>query len=306
MLSKKFKGNKIYEVTRYIFKYGNEEDEMENTVTVWDSLEKAKAYIERYATGLKWAGAQIEVINLDREITVEDYKSGNYNVVSFQKIYDVTLDWIEDETPEEVIVLDKEEYTETYQVSRFGCCPMDKSFKTLDEAKKYAEKYAERDKVPYIVSIGKGSTAYEIERIEPKIEPASEQPDVKEYVIKNISVGKTIAKVFTCTEKEVIEYAENMAERTGYGYMIREIIGGDMRNKKIVKFINYPGQWTITDGEYREVFTSKNEAVETAKKLANENQKEYSVLECQWEENGNKAFDVLIATVKPKPGNKTA
>ena len=131
MLSKKFKGNKIYEVTRYIFKYGNEEDEMENTVTVWDSLEKAKAYIERYATGLKWAGAQIEVINLDREITVEDYKSGNYNVVSFQKIYDVTLDWIEDETPEEVIVLDKEEYTETYQVSRFGCCPMDKSFKTL-------------------------------------------------------------------------------------------------------------------------------------------------------------------------------
>lgn len=240
MLSKKFKGNKFYQVTRYWFKYGNEEDAMENTVTVWDSLEKAKSYIERYATGLKWAGAEIEVNNLDREITVEDYKSGNYNVVSFQKIYDVTLDWIEDETPGELIVLDKEE-----------------------------------------------------------------QP-VKEYVIKNISVGKTIAKVFTCTEKEVIEYAENMAERTGYSYMIREIIGGDMRNKKIVKFINYPGQWTITDGEYREVFTSKNEAVETAKELANENQKEYSVLECQWEENGNKAFDVLIATVKPKPGNKTA
>ena len=43
MLSKNFKSNKYYEVTRYWLKYGNEEDALENTITVWDSLEKAKA-----------------------------------------------------------------------------------------------------------------------------------------------------------------------------------------------------------------------------------------------------------------------
>lgn len=42
MLSKKFKSNKFYEVTRYWFKYGNEDDALENTVTVWDSFEKSE------------------------------------------------------------------------------------------------------------------------------------------------------------------------------------------------------------------------------------------------------------------------
>ncbi|WP_303997659.1 hypothetical protein [Megamonas hypermegale] len=108
MLTKSFKSNKYYEVTRFYFKYGNEWDEMENTVTVWDTYEKAIAYIERYATGLKFASAQIEVINLDREITAEDYKKGNYNVVSFQEIYDVTLEGVEDTEPKEIIYMDEE------------------------------------------------------------------------------------------------------------------------------------------------------------------------------------------------------
>lgn len=108
MLSKKFRSNKFYQVTRYTFKYGNEWDEMESTVTVWDTYEKAMAYIERYNSGLKFASAQIEVNNLDREITYEDYKKGNYNIVSFQKIYDVTLDGTEDTEPEEIIYMNDE------------------------------------------------------------------------------------------------------------------------------------------------------------------------------------------------------
>jgi hypothetical protein len=86
MLSKNFKSNKYYEVTRYWFKYGNETDELEATTTVWDSFEKAIAYIERYATGLKFASADIEEVVVDREITADDYKRGNYEYVSTQKI----------------------------------------------------------------------------------------------------------------------------------------------------------------------------------------------------------------------------
>lgn len=108
MLSKKFRSNKFYQVTRYTFKYGNEWDEMENTITVWDTYEKAMAYIERYATGLKFASARIEVINLDREITAEDYKKGDYNIVSFQEIYGVTLEGVEDTEPKEIIYMGEE------------------------------------------------------------------------------------------------------------------------------------------------------------------------------------------------------
>lgn len=109
MLTKSFKSNKYYEVTRFYFKYGNEWDEMENTITVWDTYEKAMAYIERYATGLKFASARIEVINLDREITAEDYKKGDYNIVSFQKIYDVTLEGVEDFTKGKICYFEKSE-----------------------------------------------------------------------------------------------------------------------------------------------------------------------------------------------------
>lgn len=34
MLTKKFKNNKFYEVTRYVFRYGNEGDEMDASTTV--------------------------------------------------------------------------------------------------------------------------------------------------------------------------------------------------------------------------------------------------------------------------------
>lgn len=109
MLSKNFKSNKYYEVTRYWFKYGNEEDALENTVTVWDTFEKAIAYIERYATGLKFASAFIEEIVVNKEITADDYKHGDYEYVSTQKIYDVTDDCVEDFTKEKICYFEKSE-----------------------------------------------------------------------------------------------------------------------------------------------------------------------------------------------------
>lgn len=109
MLTKNFKSNKFYEVTRYWFKYGNEEDALENTVTVWDTFEKAIAYIERYATGLKFASAFIEEIVVNKEITADDYKHGDYEYVSTQKIYDVTDDCVEDFTKEKICYFEKSE-----------------------------------------------------------------------------------------------------------------------------------------------------------------------------------------------------
>lgn len=115
MLTKKFKSNKFYEVTRYWFKYGNETDEIEATTTVWDSFEKAIAYIERYAIGLKFASAWVEEVIVDREITVDDYKHNNFEYVSSQKIYDVTDDCVEDFTKEEICYFKSEQADETAQ-----------------------------------------------------------------------------------------------------------------------------------------------------------------------------------------------
>ena len=92
MLSKNFKSDKYYEVTRYWLKHGNEEDGLENTITVWDSLEKAKAYIERYNKGLKFESATVEEIIVNKVITMEDYKKNNFEIVSYQEVYSEDYD----------------------------------------------------------------------------------------------------------------------------------------------------------------------------------------------------------------------
>ena len=108
MLSKNFKGIVYYEVTRYYFKHGNEWDDMETTTTVWDTLEKAKAYLERYGGGVKFAGATVEKIVLDREINRDDYKNNDFKIVSFQQVYQITFEWVEDTEEKEVIYMTTE------------------------------------------------------------------------------------------------------------------------------------------------------------------------------------------------------
>lgn len=102
MLTKKFKSNKFYEVTRYFFKYGHDYDEIDGNTTVWDSLEKAKAFIEKYRFNRKFYSATVEEIIVDRVISAEDYKEHNYKRISSQKIYSEDYDGNFEEIPEEI------------------------------------------------------------------------------------------------------------------------------------------------------------------------------------------------------------
>lgn len=151
MLTKKFKSNKFYEVTRYFFKYGHDYDEIDGNTTVWDSLEKAKAFIERYNKGLKFESATVEEIVVNKVITMEDYKKDNFEIVSYQEVYSEDYDGNYDETPGKIYYLNgekisdikkeiiKEEVYKIFQVDEGTAWCIEA--KTLTEAKEIAKKY---------------------------------------------------------------------------------------------------------------------------------------------------------------------
>lgn len=147
MLTKKFKSNKFYEVTRYFFKYGHDYDEIDGNTTVWDSLEKAKAFIEKYRFNRKFYSATVEEIIVDREITVEDYKEHNYKCVSYQKVYSEDYDGNFEETPETIYYLNDEKRNNTEKEDVYKIFQVDEGTawcieaKTLTEAKEIAKKY---------------------------------------------------------------------------------------------------------------------------------------------------------------------
>lgn len=151
MLTKKFKSNKFYEVTRYFFKYGHDYDEIDGNTTVWDSLEKAKAFIEKYRFNRKFYSATVEEIIVDRVISAEDYKKNNYEVVSYQEVYSEDYDGNYDETPGKIYYLNgekisdikkeiiKEEVYKIFQVNEGTAWCIEAN--TLAEAKEIAKKY---------------------------------------------------------------------------------------------------------------------------------------------------------------------
>lgn len=151
MLTKNFKSNKFYEVTRYFFKYGHDYDEVDGNTTVWDSLEKAKAFIEKYRFNRKFYSATVEEIIVDRVISAEDYKKNNYEVVSYQEVYSEDYDGNYDETPGKIYYLNgekisdikkeiiKEEVYKIFQVNEGTAWCIEA--KTLAEAKEIAKKY---------------------------------------------------------------------------------------------------------------------------------------------------------------------
>lgn len=147
MLTKKFKSNKLYEVTRYFFKYGHDYDEIDGNTTVWDSLEKAKSFIEKYRFNRKFYSATVEEITVDREITVEDYKEHNYKCVSYQKVYSEDYDGNFEETPETIYYLNGEKRNNTEKEDVYKIFQVDEGTawcieaKTLAEAKEIAKKY---------------------------------------------------------------------------------------------------------------------------------------------------------------------
>lgn len=147
MLTKKFKSNKFYEVTRYFFKYGHEYDEVDGNTTVWDSLEKAKAFIFQYSLNRKFCYAEVEEITVDKEITVEDYKEHNYKHISYQKVYSEDYDGNFEETPETIYYLNGEKRNNTEKEDVYKIFQVDEGTawcieaKTLTEAKEIAKKY---------------------------------------------------------------------------------------------------------------------------------------------------------------------
>lgn len=151
MLTKKFKSNKFYEVTRYFFKYGHDYDEIDGNTTVWDSLEKAKAFIEKYRFNRKFYSATVEEIIVDRVISAEDYKKNNFEMVSYQEVYSEDYDGNYDETPGKIYYLNgekisdmkkeniKEEVYKIFQVDEGTAWCIEAN--TLSEAKEIAKKY---------------------------------------------------------------------------------------------------------------------------------------------------------------------
>lgn len=151
MLTKRFKSNKFYKVDRSFFKYGHDYDEIDGNTTVWDSLEKAKAFIEKYRFNRKFYSATVEEIIVDRVISAEDYKKNNYEVVSYQEVYSEDYDGNYDETPGKIYYLNgekisdikkeiiKEEVYKIFQVDEGTAWCIEA--KTLAEAKEIAKKY---------------------------------------------------------------------------------------------------------------------------------------------------------------------
>ena len=147
MLTKRFKSNKFYKVDRSFFKYGNDYDEIDGNTTVWDSLEKAKAFIEKYRFNRKFYSATVEEIIVDRVISAEDYKKNNYEVVSYQEVYSEDYDGNYDETPGKIYYLNGEKRNNTEKEDVYKIFQVDEGTawcieaKTLTEAKEIAKKY---------------------------------------------------------------------------------------------------------------------------------------------------------------------
>lgn len=151
MLTKRFKSNKFYKVDRSFFKYGHDYDEIDGNTTVWDSLEKAKAFIEKYRFNRKFYSATVEEIIVDRVISAEDYKKNNFEMVSYQEVYSEDYDGNYDETPGKIYYLNgekisdikkeiiKEEVYKIFQVNEGTAWCIEA--KTLTEAKEIAKKY---------------------------------------------------------------------------------------------------------------------------------------------------------------------
>ena len=151
MLTKRFKSNKFYKVDRSFFKYGHDYDEIDGNTTVWDSLEKAKAFIEKYRFNRKFYSATVEEIIVDRVISAEDYKKNNFEMVSYQEVYSEDYDGNYDETPGKIYYLNgekisdikkeiiKEEVYKIFQVNEGTAWCIEAN--TLAEAKEIVKKY---------------------------------------------------------------------------------------------------------------------------------------------------------------------
>lgn len=84
MLSKKFNNNKFYQVKKWAeLRNGT----MKETTDAFDSVEKAKTFIDKSAKAANFAGAEIWVTETSRPITAGDFKTGKYQIVNMYPNY---------------------------------------------------------------------------------------------------------------------------------------------------------------------------------------------------------------------------
>lgn len=107
-------------------------------------------------------------------------------------------------------------YFEGYQVSRFGCRPINYMFKTLADAKEYAERLVEKDGVIYIISVKRGSTVQEVKRIEPQEKAEIHyELEINEYneagymEKENEAKFKTLEEATACADELIKNAGEN-------------------------------------------------------------------------------------------------
>lgn len=236
MLSKNFKSDKYYEVTRYWLKHGNEEDGLENTITVWDSLEKAKAYIERYNKGLKFESATVEEIIVNKVITMEDYKKNNFEIVSYQEVYSEDYDGNYDETLGKIYYLNGEKISDMKKGLKIVA-----EFNNINDEKEYKIYFGD-DRTFGIQTIGLRSAlelgqAYAKDHAGEKIVIIDEDKNIvkeffeekKELVKSNIK-DKTNFKPRYLTKKEYDETHQSFSSWARVGDIVDEQIVEEFRD----------------------------------------------------------------------------
>lgn len=70
----------MFNTCRWYFRYGNEGDPMDCTFKEFDAMDKAIKYARRYATGIRFAGVEIEdnngnlLFEIDNNFEETDYR----------------------------------------------------------------------------------------------------------------------------------------------------------------------------------------------------------------------------------------
>lgn len=268
MLTKRFKSNKFYKVDRSFFKYGHDYDEIDGNTTVWDSLEKAKAFIEKYRFNRKFYSATVEEIIVDRVISAEDYKKNNYEVVSYQEVYSEDYDGNYDETPGKIYYLNGEKISDIKKGLKIVA-----EFNNIDDEKEY-KIYFGNDRTFGVQTVGLQSAlelgqAYAKDHAGEKIVVIDEDKNiVKEFFeekkepVKNSIRTATDFKPRYLSKKEYDDAYQSFSSLVRVGDMVDEQIVEEFRD--CLPPVAYNGRYLQCGEAYTHKFNYKTQKYEPA------------------------------------------
>lgn len=268
MLTKRFKSNKFYKVDRSFFKYGHDYDEIDGNTTVWDSLEKAKAFIEKYRFNRKFYSATVEEIIVDRVISAEDYKKNNFEMVSYQEVYSEDYDGNYDETPGKIYYLNGEKISDIKKGLKIVA-----EFNNIDDEKEY-KIYFGNDRTFGVQTVGLQSAlelgqAYAKDHAGEKIVVIDEDKNiVKEFFeekkepVKNSIRTATNFKPRYLSKKEYDDAYQSFSSLVRVGDMVDEQIVEEFRD--FLPPVAYNGRYLQCGEAYTHKFNYKTQKYEPA------------------------------------------